>query len=81
MRGPLDTSVFIAGEQDRPLATDRLPDEAAVSVVTLAELELGVHLATTEAVRGQPPSTARTATSTSWQSPSFASDLSLSSAC
>ena len=53
MRGLLDTSVFIADEQSRPLASERLPDEAAISVVTLAELELGVHLAGTEAVRGQ----------------------------
>jgi predicted nucleic acid-binding protein len=53
VRGLLDTSVFIADEQSRPLASERLPDEAAISVVTLAELELGVHLAGTEAVRGQ----------------------------
>ncbi len=53
MRGLLDTSVFIAGEQARPLAAQRLPDEAAISVVTLAELELGVHLASSESVRGQ----------------------------
>jgi len=51
VRGLLDTSVFIAGEQGRALAADRLPDEAAVSVVTLAELELGVHMAASEAVR------------------------------
>jgi predicted nucleic acid-binding protein len=37
----LDTSVFIAGEQGRPLERS-LPDEVSVSVVTLAELELGV---------------------------------------
>ena len=60
----LDTSVFIAGEQARPLAGDRLPDQAAVSVVTLAELELGVHLATTEAVRGQRLRTLQAARST-----------------
>lgn len=53
MRGILDTSVFIADERGRPLTTDRLPDEAAVSVVTLAELELGVHLASSEAARGR----------------------------
>jgi predicted nucleic acid-binding protein len=53
MRGLLDTSVFIADEQRRLLASERLPDEAAISVVTLAELELGVHLAGTDAVRGQ----------------------------
>jgi predicted nucleic acid-binding protein len=51
VRGVLDTSVFIAGEQGRALDADRLPDEAAVSVVTLAELELGVHLAKSDAVR------------------------------
>ncbi len=53
MRGLLDTSVFIAEEQGRELATDRLPDEAAVSVVTLAELELGVHMATSDEVRAR----------------------------
>jgi predicted nucleic acid-binding protein len=44
--------VFIADEEGRPLAGDSLPDEAAISVVTLADLELGVHLADSEAVRG-----------------------------
>jgi hypothetical protein len=44
--------VFIANEQSRPMAAERLPDEAAISVVTLAELELGVHLASSESVRG-----------------------------
>ncbi|MEJ7826224.1 MAG: PIN domain-containing protein [Solirubrobacteraceae bacterium] len=53
MRGLLDTSVFIAGETDRDLSADKLPDEAAISVVTLAELELGVHLAGSEEVRGR----------------------------
>jgi len=53
VRGLLDTSVFIADEQARPLAAERLPDQAAISVVTLAELELGVHLAASEAVRGK----------------------------
>jgi predicted nucleic acid-binding protein len=52
VKGLLDTSVFIASEQGRPLAEERLPDEAAISVVTLAELELGVHMAGSEAVRG-----------------------------
>jgi predicted nucleic acid-binding protein len=45
VRGILDTSVFIAKEQGHALAADRLPDESAISVVTLAELELGVHTA------------------------------------
>jgi predicted nucleic acid-binding protein len=39
-RALLDTSVFIAREQRRPLGA--LPDELAVSVVTIGELELGV---------------------------------------
>ena len=45
MTAVLDTSVFIATEQGRPLARP-LPDEVGVSVVTLAELELGVLTAT-----------------------------------
>ncbi|MGF1647031.1 MAG: type II toxin-antitoxin system VapC family toxin [Kineosporiaceae bacterium] len=41
-RGLLDTSVFIAAESGRPLATDRLPDELATTAVTIGELEAGV---------------------------------------
>jgi predicted nucleic acid-binding protein len=51
VRGLLDTSVFIAREQARPLAD--LPDEAAISVVTLAELHLGVLLAGDDRIRAQ----------------------------
>jgi predicted nucleic acid-binding protein len=51
-RGLLDTSIFIAQEQGRPLRT-ALPDQAAVSVVTLAELEVGVLVAHDEEVRAQ----------------------------
>ena len=40
MQAILDTSVFIAREQERPLGD--LPDEVAVSVVTLSELRHGV---------------------------------------
>lgn len=43
MRGLLDTSIFIGLETGRGVAD--LPDESAVSVVTLAELHLGVLLA------------------------------------
>lgn len=64
MRGLLDTSVFIAGEEGRPLASELLPDEAAISVVTLAELELGVHLADSEATRGRRLRTLQAARST-----------------
>ena len=38
----LDTTVFIANENGRELDVSRLPDESAVSVVTLAELYAGV---------------------------------------
>jgi predicted nucleic acid-binding protein len=50
-RGILDTSVFIAKETGRPLA--ELPDAAAVSVVTFAELHLGVLMAQGSAVRAR----------------------------
>jgi predicted nucleic acid-binding protein len=50
-RGVLDTSVFIAKETGRPLA--ELPDTAAVSVITLAELHLGVLMAQGWAVRAR----------------------------
>ena len=46
--GLLDTSVFIAREDRRPL--DVLPDRVAISVVTIGELELGVLAATDEDV-------------------------------
>lgn len=41
-RGVLDTSVFIASESGRALKTESLPEESAISVVTLAELQAGV---------------------------------------
>jgi predicted nucleic acid-binding protein len=46
----LDTSVFIAVEQERPLA-QALPEQVGVSVVTLAELELGVLMARDSDIR------------------------------
>lgn len=52
MRALLDTSVFVAREQRRPLS--ELPDEVAVSVVTISELRYGVLAAAdheTRAVR------------------------------
>jgi predicted nucleic acid-binding protein len=48
-RAIADTSVFIARETGRPLGV--LPDEIAVSVVTAAELELGVLRAFDEVTR------------------------------
>jgi predicted nucleic acid-binding protein len=51
MRGLLDTSVFIGQEKERDLA--RLPSEAAISVMTLAELHVGVLLAAGPKIRAQ----------------------------
>lgn len=50
-RAVADTSVFIARESGRPLG--ELPDEIAVSVITAAELELGV-------LRAEEPTTRAT---------------------
>ena len=41
-RRVLDTSVFIAAETGRSLHEELLPDESAISVITLAELQAGV---------------------------------------
>lgn len=52
-RGLLDTSVLIAGEAGRPVDETGLPAEAAVSVVTLAELQAGVLRAPDSEARGR----------------------------
>lgn len=49
--GLLDTSVFIARENGRPLG--ELPDRIAVSVVTIGELQLGVLNAPDDAARAR----------------------------
>lgn len=41
-RGLADTSIFIARESGRPLEVESLPDELAVSVITIGELRAGV---------------------------------------
>jgi predicted nucleic acid-binding protein len=51
LRGLLDTTVLIAREQGRPLG--ELPEESAVSVITIAELHIGVLLAEEPRVRAQ----------------------------
>jgi predicted nucleic acid-binding protein len=48
----LDTSIFIAVEHGRPLRRP-LPDQVSVSVITLAELELGVLTAQDSDTRSQ----------------------------
>ena len=52
-RGLLDTSVFIAAESGRPLDEQRIPQDTAVSVVTLAELQAGVLAAADVDVRAR----------------------------
>ena len=49
--GLLDTSVFVARENGRPLGT--LPGRVAVSVVTIGELQLGVLNATDDDARAR----------------------------
>ena len=51
--GVLDTSVFIAQECGRQLDAALLPDQVATTVVTLAELNLGVLAASSTDVRAQ----------------------------
>lgn len=53
MKGLLDTSVFIAAESGRPLDETAIPEETALSVVTLAELQAGVLAAADVAVRAR----------------------------
>jgi predicted nucleic acid-binding protein len=49
--GLLDTSVFIARESGRPLSD--LPDQVAVSVVSIGELQLGVLAAVDDRSRAR----------------------------
>ena len=46
-RGLVDTSVFIARESERPLDADGMPEEIAISVISIGELRAGV-LATSD---------------------------------
>lgn len=50
-RGVLDTSVFLAGELGRPLRSDAIPAQTAVSIITKAELRAGVLTASDIAAR------------------------------
>jgi predicted nucleic acid-binding protein len=76
-QGLLDTSVLIANESGRPLDTALLPDEAFISVITIAELHAGVlaakdtrtravRLATLEAVAALEPLPVDPAAATHW---------------
>lgn len=61
--GLLDTSVFIAHESGRGIDQQLVPDHTTVSVVTLAELQVGVLAATTTDVRSRRLATLETASS------------------
>jgi len=50
-QGLADTSVFIARESGRSLDSDALPDELAVSIITIGELRAGVLAADTVETR------------------------------
>ncbi len=50
-RALADTSVFIAEETGRPLDESTLPDEVAISVITIGELRAGVLAANDLATR------------------------------
>ena len=50
-QGLADTSVFIARESGRPLDESSMPDELAVSIVTIGELRAGVLAADDVRVR------------------------------
>ena len=56
-RGLADTSVFIARETGRPIDAESLPDELAVSVITIGELRAGVLAASDTPTRDRRLST------------------------
>ena len=56
-RGLADTSIFIARETGRPILEESLPDELAVSVITIGELRAGVLAATDTTTRDRRLST------------------------
>ena len=56
-KGLADTSLFIANESGRSIQTDLLPDELAVSAITIGELRAGVLAATNTTTRDQRLST------------------------
>jgi predicted nucleic acid-binding protein len=55
--GLVDTSVLIAGESGRRLDTESLPEQTAISVVTVGELHAGVLAAADTATRARRLST------------------------
>lgn len=52
-RGLVDTSIFVADESGRALATHNIPRELGVSVITIGELQAGVLIAADTSTRAQ----------------------------
>jgi len=52
-QGLADTSIFIADESGRPIASYQIPDQLAVSVITIGELRAGVLGARSTSIRDQ----------------------------
>ena len=52
-RGLLDTNVFISLELGCSVNSQMIPDELAISVITLAELEFGVYSAANQQMRAK----------------------------
>ena len=48
-----DTSVFIANESGRPIDPGLLPEEVGISIITAAELRVGVLAATDPSIRAR----------------------------
>ncbi len=59
-RGLLDTSVFIALETGRNIESNLLPEESAISAVTVGELQAGVLAASDTDVRARRLATLET---------------------
>src|SRR5277367_4005146 len=59
-RGLLDTSVFIALESARPIQSELLPEQSAISAVTVGELQAGVLAASESDVRARRLATLQT---------------------
>ena len=60
-RGLADTSVFTARESGRPIQASLLPDELAVSIITIGELRAGVLAASDVTTRDTRLATLTTA--------------------
>jgi hypothetical protein len=60
-RALIDTNIFVARETGRSLDLSKIPDELAVSVVTIAELQIGILTAKDATVKSRRLKTYRDA--------------------